>query len=43
MTASTTDADRQRRLGISYWTVFDSFADRPSALPDFLEVIKLRR
>ena len=35
--------DRRRSLGISYWTVFDTWADRPSALPDLAEVIKLLR
>lgn len=32
---------RQRRFGVSYWTVFDELAGRPSAMPDLAEVIKL--
>ncbi|MGE2835705.1 TIGR03621 family F420-dependent LLM class oxidoreductase [Mycobacterium sp. SMC-4] len=36
-------SERQRRLGISYWTVFDEWAGRPSALPDLAEVIALLR
>jgi probable F420-dependent oxidoreductase len=32
--------ERQHRFGISYWTVFDGWPGRPSALPDFAEVIK---
>lgn len=35
--------DRQRSLGISYRTVFDSVGERPSALPDLAAVIKLLR
>lgn len=35
--------DRQRRYGISYWTVFDELAGRPSALPDIAKVIALLR
>jgi probable F420-dependent oxidoreductase len=36
-------ADRQRRFGISYWTVFDAWPGRESALPHLTEVIKLLR
>ncbi|CDP83492.1 MULTISPECIES: TIGR03621 family F420-dependent LLM class oxidoreductase [Mycolicibacterium] len=36
-------ADRQRRFGISYWTVFDEWPGRESALPHVAEVIKLLR
>ncbi|MCV7279611.1 TIGR03621 family F420-dependent LLM class oxidoreductase [Mycolicibacterium flavescens] len=32
---------RQRRFGVSYWTVFDELPGRPSAMPDLAEVIKL--
>ncbi|MEZ0342559.1 TIGR03621 family F420-dependent LLM class oxidoreductase [Mycobacterium sp. pV006] len=35
--------ERQRRLGISYWTAFDEWAGRPSALPDLAAVIGLLR
>lgn len=35
--------ERQRRLGVSYWTVFDAWADRESAVPDLTEVIRLVR
>ncbi len=35
--------DRQRRFGISYWTVFDAWPGRASALPHLAEVIKLLR
>lgn len=34
---------RQQRFGVSYWTVFDGFADRASAMPDLAEVITLLR
>lgn len=34
---------RQRRFGISYWTVLDEFAGRPSALPAISKVIALLR
>lgn len=34
---------RQQRFGISYWTVFDALAGRPSAIPDIAEVIALLR
>lgn len=36
-------AQRQRRLGVSYWSVFDAWAGRPSAMPDIAEVITLLR
>jgi probable F420-dependent oxidoreductase len=35
--------DRQRRFGISYWTVFDELPGRASALPDLAKVIALLR
>ena len=35
--------DRQHRFGISYWTVFDAWPGRESALPHLSEVIKLLR
>ncbi|MDH6197311.1 putative F420-dependent oxidoreductase [Mycobacterium frederiksbergense] len=35
--------ERQRRFGISYWTVFDAWPGRDSALPHLVEVIKLLR
>jgi probable F420-dependent oxidoreductase len=35
--------DRQRRFGISYWTVFDEIPGRASALPDLAKVIALLR
>lgn len=35
--------DRQRRFGISYWTVFDELPGRPSALPDIAKVVALLR
>ncbi|MGV0870830.1 LLM class F420-dependent oxidoreductase [Mycolicibacterium sp. XJ879] len=35
--------ERQHRFGVSYWTVFDEFAGRPSAMPDIAEVIKQLR
>lgn len=35
--------DRQHRFGISYWTVFDAWPGRESALPHLPEVIKLLR
>ncbi len=34
---------RQRRFGVSYWTVFDELAGRASALGDLAEVIALLR
>ncbi|GFG49776.1 F420-dependent oxidoreductase [Mycolicibacterium agri] len=36
-------AERQRRFGISYWTVFDEIPGRPSAMPDIARVIALLR
>lgn len=36
-------ADRQNRFGISYWTVFDEWPGRESALPHIAEVLKLLR
>lgn len=36
-------AHRQHRFGVSYWTVFDEWAGRPSAVPDMAEVIALLR
>lgn len=35
--------ERQRRFGISYWTVFDEIPGRASALPDLAKVIALLR
>lgn len=35
--------ERRRRFGVSYWTVFDEWAGRPSAMPDLAEVIRLLR
>lgn len=35
--------ERQRRHGVSYWTVIDEFPGRASAMPDLAEVIKLLR
>lgn len=35
--------DRQREFGVSYWTVFDEWAGRPSALPTMAKVIALLR
>ena len=35
--------ERQQRFGVSYWTVFDEWAGRPSALPDIAKVIALLR
>ncbi len=35
--------ERQQRFGVSYWTVFDESAGRPSAMPDIAEVIKRLR
>jgi hypothetical protein len=34
---------RRNRFGVSYWTVFDEWAGRPSALPDIAKVISLLR
>lgn len=36
-------AERQQRFGVSYWTVFDAWPGRASALPAIAEVIKLLR
>jgi len=36
-------AERQRRFGVSYWTVFDAWHGRPSAVPDISRVIALLR
>lgn len=35
--------ERHRRFGVTYWTVFDEWAGRPSAMPDLAEVIRLLR
>jgi probable F420-dependent oxidoreductase len=35
--------ERQRRFGVSYWTVFDELAGRPSTMPDIAKVIALIR
>lgn len=40
--AQTLD-ERRRVFGVSYWTVFDEWAGRPSAMPDFAKVIALLR
>ncbi|WP_102143525.1 TIGR03621 family F420-dependent LLM class oxidoreductase [Mycobacterium hubeiense] len=34
---------RQQRFGVSYWTVFDEWVGRPSAMPDIAKVIALLR
>ncbi|MFV1361894.1 LLM class F420-dependent oxidoreductase [Mycolicibacterium elephantis] len=34
---------RQERFGVSYWTVFDEWVGRPSAMPDIAEVINRLR
>jgi probable F420-dependent oxidoreductase len=36
-------AQRQRRFGVSYWTVFDAWAGRQSAMSDMAKVIALLR
>jgi probable F420-dependent oxidoreductase len=36
-------ADRQQRFGVSYWTVFDEWPGRESAMPDIAKVIALLR
>ena len=36
-------AERQQRFGVSYWTVFDELAGRPSTMPDIAKVIALLR
>ena len=38
-----TISERQQRFGVSYWTVFDAWAGRPSAMPDIAKVIALLR
>ena len=38
-----TIAARQRRFGVSYWTVMDDWGRRPSAMPDIAKVIALLR
>jgi probable F420-dependent oxidoreductase len=35
--------ERRERFGVSYWTVFDEWAGRPSAMPDMAHVISLLR
>lgn len=35
--------ERQQRFGVSYWTVFDEWAGRNSAMPDIAKVIALLR
>jgi probable F420-dependent oxidoreductase len=35
--------ERQRRFGVSYWTVFDQWPGRPSAMSDIAKVIALLR
>ncbi|BCI52665.1 LLM class F420-dependent oxidoreductase [Mycolicibacterium litorale] len=35
--------ERRRRFGVSYWTVFDEWAGRPSAMPDLAKVMSLLR
>ncbi|MDT5289462.1 MAG: hypothetical protein QOF88_4351 [Mycobacterium sp.] len=35
--------ERRNRFGVSYWSVFDAWAGRPSALPDIAKVISLLR
>jgi probable F420-dependent oxidoreductase len=34
---------RQQQFGVSYWTVFDQWVGRPSAMPDITKVIGLLR
>jgi len=36
-------AHRQQRFGVSYWTVFDEWVGRASAMPDITKVIALLR
>lgn len=36
-------AQRQQRFGVSYWTVFDEWVGRESAMPDIARVIALLR
>ena len=35
--------ERQQRFGVSYWTVFDEWVGRESAMPDIAKVIALLR
>jgi probable F420-dependent oxidoreductase len=35
--------ERQQRFGVSYWTVFDEWVGRASAMPDLAKVISLLR
>ena len=35
--------ERRRRFGVSYWSVFDEWMGRPSALSDIAKVIALVR
>ena len=35
--------ERHSRFGVSYWSVFDEWARRPSALSDIAKVIALLR
>ena len=35
--------ERRQRFGVSYWTVFDEWVGRPSAMPDIAKVIALLR
>jgi len=35
--------ERRQRFGVSYWTVFDEWVGRPSAMPDVAKVIALLR
>jgi probable F420-dependent oxidoreductase len=35
--------ERRRRFGVTYWSVFDEWAGRPSARPDIAKVIALLR
>jgi probable F420-dependent oxidoreductase len=35
--------ERRRRFGVTYWSVFDEWAGRPSAMPDIAKVIALLR
>jgi len=35
--------ERQQQFGVSYWTVFDEWVGRESAMPDIAKVIALLR
>lgn len=35
--------ERRQRFGVTYWSVFDEWAGRPSAMPDIAKVIALLR